>query len=556
MLARGKVYRYYQIMKISLISCCLEEGNLNYPLGALCIQSALAQAFSKPDIVTIHHAYTLADDPLLAVQAIKSEAADILGVSVYLWNRTWIEQFAVALKKESPSLILFAGGPEVTANPRSFDLSLYTFLILGEGEETSVKAIQSILEKRAIEGEGIVTDLSNISYAQAVNLQNLPSPILSSLADQFLQPGSCVLWEMTRGCPFACSFCFESRGLRSVRSFPIDRLEAELDHLISREVAEVYILDPTFNMDKKRTLLLLELLASRNSNIHFVFEIRAELLDTDLADAFAKLNCSLQIGLQSIDEDVLRLANRRFNPTLFSQKIQLLNERGIAFGLDLIIGLPKDNLSAFCNSLDYAMLLKPSNLDIFPLALLPGTVVAEQATEFSIIHQEKAPYTIESSPTFPKQDIQKALKLKSLADLFFTKGQAGMWMGKLACAVESTPTRILLAFGSFLEAYKEDPEQVDIYSLQDAFVRSLLRKVGKKQYEDALMSFIELHQAIAFFHTWGESPVIELSYSLEALSELEKLSFESFIAKYPKKERQTLGIYAQENGEILFLPIE
>ena len=133
MLARGKVYRYYQIMKISLISCCLEEGNLNYPLGALCIQSALAQAFSKPDIVTIHHAYTLADDPLLAVQAIKSEAADILGVSVYLWNRTWIEQFAVALKKESPSLILFAGGPEVTANPRSFDLSLYTFLILGEG---------------------------------------------------------------------------------------------------------------------------------------------------------------------------------------------------------------------------------------------------------------------------------------------------------------------------------------------------------------------------------------------------------------------------------------
>ncbi|NCC65695.1 MAG: radical SAM protein, partial [Spirochaetia bacterium] len=89
-------------MTISLLSCCLEEGNLNYPLGALCIQSALAQAFSKPDIVSRHHAYTLADDPLLAAQEVKRVNADVLGVSVYLWNRTWIEQFAVALKKEAP----------------------------------------------------------------------------------------------------------------------------------------------------------------------------------------------------------------------------------------------------------------------------------------------------------------------------------------------------------------------------------------------------------------------------------------------------------------------
>lgn len=543
-------------MTITLISCCLEEGNLSYPLGALCIQSALNHAFSPSEARTLHHHYTLSDDPLSAAQKALAENTNIVGVSVYLWNRDWMDQFINTMKKGNPRIILFAGGPEVTANPHSFDLSALDYLILGEGEETVVHLIKCLLEDTQIKKQGIVNDLSQITFAQGVNLEALASPILTSLADPFLYDGASVLWEMTRGCPFACSFCFESRGLRSVRSMPLERLEEELDYLITKNVGEIYILDPTFNMDKKRTLCLLHLLSSKQSSIHFVFEIRAELLDGELADAFAKLNCSLQIGLQSIDKEVLRLAKRRFDPNLFAKKIQLLNARGIPFGLDLIIGLPKDTFKSFCQSLDYAMLLKPSNLDVFPLSLLPGTVVSDQAKEYSLIYEQKAPYTIQSSPTFGKEDLKKALELKQLADLFFTKGQAGMWMGKLSEAVGSTPTHILLAFGSYLKAFGKDPELFDIYSLQESFVRSLLKKVGKIRYENALLSFMELHQGIAFFHTWGESPVLELSYSLEALAELETLSFDAFLTKYPVMERQSWGIYAQENGELLFLPLE
>ncbi|WP_321300666.1 B12-binding domain-containing radical SAM protein [uncultured Sphaerochaeta sp.] len=543
-------------MNISLVSCCLEEGNLSYPLGALCIQSALEAA----DMRAEHLPFTLADDPSQAALNVARLQAQVVGLSVYLWNRTWMDRFTEVLRAQSSDLVIFAGGPEATANPSSFDLSMLDFLILGEGEEAVVQAISAIKEGKKIAGKGIVTNLNKLSWAPSPDLSVLPSPLLNHHADRFLKAGSSVLWEMTRGCPFHCSFCFESRGQRSVRHFPLAQLEAELDLLIAKQVGEVYILDPTFNMDKERTLTILSMLAEKQSDIHFVFEIRAELLDNELADAFARINCALQIGLQSSDQAVLKTANRRFDSKLFSKKISFLNARGIPFGLDLIIGLPNDNLRSFIKSVDYAVSLKPSNLDVFPLSLLPGTLVAEQAKEFSITHLQEAPYTIIESPSFPQKDMQKALVLKESLDLFFTKGQAGMWLQKLSEVVSLSPSSILFSFSSFLEAYLkrsgEQADDIDIYLLQETFVRSFLRKLGLVQYEAVMLSFIELHQGIAFFHECGESPVLQLSYSLDALSEFEHLTADAFLKRYPEEEEEVLGITSDLDGRLLFVPLQ
>jgi radical SAM superfamily enzyme YgiQ (UPF0313 family) len=312
-------------------------------------------------------------------------------------------------------------------------------------------------------------------------------------------------------------------------------------------------------MDKERTLTILTMLAERQSDIHFVFEIRAELLDNELADAFAQINCALQIGLQSCDQAVLETANRRFDSKLFAKKIALLNARGIPFGLDLIIGLPNDTLSAFMKSVDYAVSLQPSNLDVFPLSLLPGTLVADQAEAFSITHLREAPYTIIESPSFPKRDIQQALVLKEALDLFFTKGQAGMWLQKLSELISLRPSSILLSFSSFLDAYLQKhggrADDLDIYVLQETFVRSLMKKLGFKRYEAAMLSFIELHQGIAFFHECGESPVLQLSYSLDALSDFEHLSGDAFLGRYPQITHEVLGITSDEEGSLLFIPL-
>ncbi len=544
-------------MKIQIISCCLEEGNLSFPLGALSIQTAIEHHPTLKNLACTLGAYTLEDDPIQAARKSADSGATHIGCSIYLWNRSWFDQFVQKLKNIVPSVVLFAGGTEVTANPHSFDLDLYDFLTLGEGEESTTQALAQLLAGEEVQGQGILSKGKELSYAFPLDLRALESVFLAGSAADFVKPGASILWEMTRGCPFSCAFCFESKGIRSVRHFSYERIDEELEYLLAHQVEEVFILDPTFNMDKIRTTQMLSLLVEKAQDIHFIFELRAELLDEELADLFAQLNCSLQIGLQSSNPVVLKAINRRFNPRVFQEKIELLNKRGIVFGLDLIIGLPHDSVSLFSRSLDFAVACKPSNIDIFALSLLPGTKLADDAASLGIIHQEDSPYTVITTPTYTKEDIAKALKLKDACDLFYTKGEASMWMHTLCEAAECSPSTLFSYFATYTDFLKKnrniDPTELDIYELQEQFVRDLLKKLNRQKYQGPLLSFMELHQGVAFLLDTGESPVITIGYELDDLAKLDFMHIEKFVAKHPNQKRQALGIIEHEDGSIGFV---
>ncbi|WP_320127736.1 B12-binding domain-containing radical SAM protein [uncultured Sphaerochaeta sp.] len=543
-------------MKIDIISCCLEEGNLSFPLGALSIQTSLQNKLALDDQACMLYPYTISDDPILAANMASNRKSDFVGCSIYLWNRTWFDTFVATLKEKSPSTIVFAGGTEVTANPMSFDLDLFRFLTLGEGEESTALAIGQLARGENPSGTGILTKGDQVTYAYPQDLNTIPSIFLSGNGDTLIATSPSILWEMTRGCPFGCSFCFESKGLRSVRSYDYERIEQELDYLVKHQVEDVFILDPTFNLDKKRTVKLLSLLIAKAPTMHFTFELRAELLDAELADLFAQLNCSLQIGLQSSDKSILKAINRRFDPDIFTSKIGLLNQRGIVFGLDLIIGLPLDTFQTFTESLDYAIGLKPSNIDIFALALLPGTKLAEQADSLGLIHAPTSPYIIERSPSYTPEDIAKALRLKEACDLFYTKGQACMWIHTLCEATELKASAILLLFNTYCDFLSKkqgiDIQGLDIYELQEQFIKALLKKLNKNQFLPALRSFMELHQGIAFLQETGENPVVSLSYDLDELALLDTMTISKFVKTHPRLKTQAYGIFLEEDGSVSF----
>jgi len=530
-------------MEINLVSCCYEEGNFSYPLGALCIKNAL----DHTDIPSKLFNYYVSDDPQKAAQEIHG---DIVGLSIYLWNRSWFDLFVKELKSLRP-VILFAGGTEVTANPLSFNLDTYAFLCLGEGEQSIPLALDSLLSGQKIEGPGLVTKDTTLSYSCPEDLSLLGSVLLDHTADSFLKKSDTVLWELTRGCPFHCAFCFESKGGRSVRHFPFERIEAELDYLVRNKIRDVFVLDPTFNIDMQRSKKILLLLIKKAKDIHFTFENRAELLDEELVKLFASLNCSLQIGMQSSNEEVLRNINRSMDSKKFEAKVNLLKKEGIVFGLDLIIGLPGDTYVSFCNSLDKAISFQPSNLDIFLLSLLPGTVLAQKDKEFGLVHQDESPYLLSESPTMSKQDIARALSLKRACDLFYTKGQSCMWMQTLCQAVDLKAHQVLRLFDSYLSSQK-DWESQDIYQLQSDFVEKLLTRLGKSQYIAVLCSYIELYQGIAFLQETGENPLIELNYDPNELAELENESIPCFMETHQKRN-QTWGIFCNEDGSLYFL---
>lgn len=544
-------------LHIHLVACSPEQSPMAYPLGALCIQTALLSDSRLTDRIEVSLSHFLADthDPFEAAHEIAGMQVSVVGISLYLYNRPWFEQFWKQLRSLRKDIHLFAGGPETMADPRMLLESGIDMLILGEGEETVCDAMVDILDGRVPEGRGIQTSPHQIALARhPSDLSSLTSPLLSGIADPSAFEG--VLWEMTRGCPYHCAFCFESRGNRSVRTYPEERLRRELKLLIDHGVEHVFVLDPTFNMQRERTVRMLTMLRDMAPEaMHFTFEVRAELLTDEIASLFGQFHCSLQIGLQSSDPEVLKTIGRRFNPDLFAQKIDLLNRHKVVFGLDLIIGLPGDTLASFENSLDFAILRKPSNLDIFLLALLPGTQLALDADKFQLVHLTESPYLLQSSPSMDEADIAKALRLKEACDLLYTAGRAVMWTHAACDALGMRPSRWFSEFADFMEVDSTYTEE-DIFTVQDAYVRHQFTTHGLSHLLSAMLSFMELHQGIAHLQDTGESPMVRLSYPPDILALLDTMDLNRFVEEQEPFDEPVEHMVFIEDDTLFIEPIQ
>ena len=524
---------------------------MSFPMGALCIKTEINFTEGLPQAILYEH--FCFDDPIRAAKEALSRSPWAIGLSVYIWNSEWMRLFAQTVRKKDSSIIIFAGGPHTTAYTETFP-SWLDFAVLGEGEISTISALSAIIAGKKpsnLQIEGIITKnyVSPVS-SRLPELSQLHSPFLTGEASGVLKNYDSVLWELTRGCPFACAFCFESRGKRTVRDYPLDRIEKELDYLVKNHVANVFVLDPTFNLNPERAKTIMRMLIKKApEDMHFTFEIRAELVDEELADMFAELNCSLQIGLQSSDEEVLKTIGRKFDKELFSQKTQLLASRGAAFGLDIIIGLPKDNLKRFRNTVNYAVSLMPSNIDCFLLSLLPGTELAMRSEEYGLIPGKDVERTIVSTPTFSEKDISIALSVRRGMDLFYTKGQSCMWIHCILETLNITACNLFSLFVKWMDQTGRSEEE-DIWVLQDDFIQSLFEKTQNTKLLPAMKSFMELHQGICYVTDTCEPVQLDLSYRPEDLARLDEMSLAEFV-KSTKMHRCSPTI-VMEGSEIRF----
>ncbi len=488
------------------------------PLGCACIASAIKQNvssnvsvdildFSFEDVFIAH----LNDEKKAEVIAKKiiEQKPTVLCFSLYVWNRHILTQAAKIIKKQHSSILMIAGGAEVTASPKSFvseSNNPFDVLISGEGESAVSSIVKTFLESGQKPTQTII-------QSEPCNLEEAVSPYLDGTLDAVKYSGA--LWELARGCPYACSYCYESKGEKKVRYVPKKRLYAELDYFATSGVKQVFVLDPTYNVDKNRALDMLRYIEKNAPDIFFHFECRAEFIDIKLARAFAQIPCSLQIGLQSSNEKVLSLVNRSFNKKDFVRNIGLLNEVGAVFGFDLIYGLPGDSYDGFVKSIDFALELYPNHLELFQLSVLPGTDLFDRAKELKLSFLEKAPYLVQETPAFSKKDIDRAKKLAMATSVFYTQGRAVPWFLSLAKPLQKKPSAFLLDFlhfaGDGFFAQKCMPFD-RIVEKQKDFIKEQYAQKNIKHLIRFAADIIDLNAAISSYIAEGTESQVELNY--------------------------------------------
>lgn len=428
-----------------------------------------------------------------------------IGFSMYVWNRAACREIARELRTRLPSALLFAGGPEATADPDGVvGEGILDFVIAGEGETPFAALCQRLLAGRELPGiPGIVFPGAVPSPLPSPirDLDTIPSPYLNGVLDTRNYSG--ILWQLARGCSFACDFCFDARDNHGVRRFSLERVEAELRHFAASDVSQVFVLDSTFNQDAKRAKHILRLIARIAPTIHFHFEVRSEFIDREMAELFAGITCSLQIGLQSADPLVLKQVGRAFDRSDFTKRIGYLNDCGAVFGFDLIYGLPGDTLNGFCSSVDYALSLYPNHLDIFPLAILPGTRLAGQGKKLGLLWHAHPPYTLLSTCSFASSDLAVAGQIAKACDIFFTRGKAVAWFNSVINSLKLKPAEFLGLFGEWLAANKgtnageSDFSDHEIWQMQRLFLKQIFRTRNLQRFLPIVLDLVDYHHHYA-----------------------------------------------------------
>lgn len=516
-------------MLINLVSIHPSPSPQSISLATAFLKAYALQSSASVTLVDFY----IGDDVAVCATRLAEQLPVAVGFSMYVWNRAICCEIAVELRRKHPAIKLFCGGPEVTADSEPIiNLGIFDFAVVGEGEVPFLSLCQ------ALETGGDFSKIPGVLLPgtgtlpiprPATSIDSFPSPYLTGVLDTHDNPG--LLWQLSRGCSFTCDFCFDSRGIDGVRHFSLNRVESELRLFAATGVRQIFVLDSTFNLDPKRAKKLLRMIKVIAPDIHFHFEVRSEFIDREMAELFAQLACSIQIGLQSADREVLRLVGRSFDKAEFRAKVGLLNESGAVFGFDLIYGLPGDTLDGFRHTLDYALSLYPNHLDIFPLAVLPGTRLAAQGIALKIIWDNKSPYTVEATDSFSASDMADAARLAAACDIFYTRGRAVAWFNAIVKVLGLNPSDFLQKFSLWLiermtqragGTKESDFSDDDIVEIQQLFLNHLFSFNKVKRFLPVVLDLVNYHSQYAAVLL---APVLEIKADSQATARLRNVRF-------------------------------
>lgn len=508
-------------MKIPVICTTLliEKSPQALPLGAACIATAIKHDTNLKDLCAVSlKAFCLEDkdfpkNKIIAADYISEELIEKAGnckgaifcFSCFVWNVGILETAAKILREKG--FVCIAGGPEITAHPSFYKGFDYT--VSGEGEISVPLLIKKIIQLQK-------TD--KIIISKSPELECMTSPYLDGMIDPSEYGG--VLWELARGCPFKCAYCYESKGEKTVRLFPMEKIKAELDFFAKKKMPQVFVLDPTYNVNKKRAIELLRLIASKTPDTFYYFEARAEFIDRELAREFTRIPCALQIGLQSANEETLKLVNRPFDKKKFIRGLTVLNEEGVTFGLDLIYGLPGESFGSFREGIDFAVSMLPNNLEIFCLSVLPGTELADIADSLGLDYEKEPPYHVIKTNLFSMDDMERARRLAGSCSYFYNAGRAVSWFNAVCRVLKMKASKIFEIFYQKNTMLCENVcncecKHADIEKVQLHFLKEIFNERGMMKYIHVVEDIVKFYGSISRTTDTGKGEVVVLNYNAE-----------------------------------------
>jgi putative methyltransferase len=280
---------------------------------------------------------------------ITEEKIDILAFSMYSWNRNAVLNLCKSIKKIDPNIILVVGGPDVDGHKnQNFvkDHPYIDYTIYGDGEVAfsrlldmiggfNVSLVNLVDNLGKVYPHEVFLDKTALKKSPYIEYQeefvdfflNLQDYITTTISENL---SVVIVWETTKGCPYACSFCDWSSGLHNkVRIWGINsdsipnwqkevKLFFKLNELLKKRPLSIYwtnpniglarqdeeIIDYWANLKKqlgKGPIIQNPQLSKLKKDV--TFRILDKMIDSGITKSF-------KFDLQDLDEVVLTNVNR------------------------------------------------------------------------------------------------------------------------------------------------------------------------------------------------------------------------------------------------------
>lgn len=453
--------RSIQLVQLPIPQPGLEPAKGNVPLAAgylkMYARHCGLEEFYDIEIFPPRFANTLSDCGL--VEEILARDPWMVGFTCYLWNIDRTLWIASRLKERRPEIQIIVGGPEITAdNAWVLQSRAIDFAAIGEGEQTFSELLGALREHRlppnpiaglyvspyagiereqAKQGERSLDDgtlkvlapfIHNADIGAPIgalptfrqplpSLDVISSPYLAGIIDAADE--ELLLLETIRGCIFKCKFCYYPKSYDDLYFVSKEKIIANLQHARERGVKEVVLLDPTLNQARNFAEFV-TLLSEQNPDHQWQYfgELRAEGINNDIAKLLRDANFTeVEIGLQSIDPLTMELMDRKNNMKAFERGVKAMMDVGIKVKVDLIIGLPGDTPESVRRGMKYLSDTGLySSMQVFNLAILPGTAFRQEATMHKLDYQPRPPYYVVKTPTI---DLSTMYQLMEEAEEIF-----------------------------------------------------------------------------------------------------------------------------------------
>lgn len=483
--------------KYTAVIAALNSQYIHSSLAPWCLAAGV-RAYCKEDVAHRVAEGTVNEDLMALADRITSDNPDAVALCCYIWNITATRRLIELVKERLPKAVIIIGGPEVAFRPESSlnDIPLADYLISGEGELPVAQLLDSLA--RGEKGEGI-PGVCRRENGELVITEPffLPDDPPSPYTDDYFASlkGRIAYLETSRGCPYSCAFCLSGR-CGGVRYFEVDRAKKEILMLARSGTKTVKFVDRTFNANRPRAKEIIQfILANYGSEIPqgvcFHFEMAGDILDDETIELlnFAPLGAmQAEIGVQSFHGETLEAINRKTDLAKLSHNISRLIDVGnLHIHIDLIAGLPHEDLSIFKRSFDEAFSLCPHMLQLGFLKLLHGSPMREDVQQFPCHFSPDPPYEVLDTPWLSAEELSQLRRVEDALDRLYNSGRFCRTLGYLLKATGMTPFCFFQSFGDFAADKGTAKISLDSYTRLLWDYSTQQKGVDKEKLQDALV---------------------------------------------------------------------